>query len=137
MASITTNRREFLKTAGMPVTRTKERLSWPIPLSLSGQAMAHRAAPQALPKIAPFSVADHYNRHTTRKPIICQYRKNSHLVNPGISAIYKKPKIWRRIQCPIGLSRILACFSGNMRWKLSVLWWSDLALTSAAVPDWK
>ena len=42
-----------------------------------------------------------YNCCTTIQPVICQFRKNSHLVNPALSVIYKKVKIWHRFQCPI------------------------------------
>jgi hypothetical protein len=43
-----------------------------------------RSAPSRTPitpKTAPFSVANHYNPATTRKPIICQFRKTLRFVS--------------------------------------------------------
>jgi len=53
------------------------------------------------PKTAPFSRIGTYNHPTTRKPVICQFRKNSLLISSLAAAVYKKVEIWHWIQCPI------------------------------------
>jgi hypothetical protein len=46
----------------------------------------------------PFSLANHYNPPTTRKPLICQFPKNTHLISALIAVSYKNVKICARIQ---------------------------------------
>ena len=51
-------------------------------------------------KMPPSSPVDGYNSTTTRKPVICQFRKNGLLVGALVAVAYKKMKIWQRIQWP-------------------------------------
>ena len=56
------------------------------------------------PKTTQFSRVGAYNPPTTRKPVICQFRKNTRLISVLIVAIYEKVKIWHRIQWPVRIS---------------------------------
>jgi hypothetical protein len=70
---------------------------WTIPTS-----QPERTKPRIdAPKMAPFSRENPYNHPTTRKPVICQFPKNAHLISAVMADVYKKMKIWHRIQCPV------------------------------------
>ncbi len=43
-------------------------------------------------------VANHYNLYITRKPVIYKFSKNARLISHVMKVIYKKVKIWQRIQ---------------------------------------
>ena len=69
-----------------------------------------------LPKTTPFSRENPYNHTTTRKALICQYRKNARLISALIAVPYKKVKIWLRIQWPSPMSLALKSLSyGTLR----------------------
>jgi len=45
------------------------------------------------PEMAPFLPVDTYNPATTPKPIISQFRKNTHVISIVFSGIYERVKI--------------------------------------------
>jgi hypothetical protein len=58
----------------------------------------HTEPPTDDPEMAPFSRVGAYNLATTQKAVICQFRKNTHLISHLTKLIYKKVKMCARIQ---------------------------------------
>jgi hypothetical protein len=57
--------------------------------------------------MTPFSRVGAYNHPTTRKPVICQFHKNTCRISALSAASYKKVKICARIQWPARIARPL------------------------------
>jgi hypothetical protein len=67
----------------------------------SPTSQSQRTEPRTdAPKMPPFSGVGDYDHSTTIQPLICQFCKNIYLISPLIAVVYKKAKIWHRIQYP-------------------------------------
>jgi hypothetical protein len=84
---------------------------WQAKLPQTKTVEERHGAAQITPKTPPFSLTNAYNQSTTRRPLIYQFSKNSHLISTVIEVAYKNLKNCARIQWTIPKSKELTTLS--------------------------